>query len=118
MPETASPPVLCDTPVLRNIVVLCDAAAVTAAAPVRVERDGAAYAVFLVGARHYVTQDACTHGPGSLSEGYVDGDEIECPFHQGRFHIPTGQPIAPPCTVPLRVWPARVIDGHVCIDRE
>jgi nitrite reductase/ring-hydroxylating ferredoxin subunit len=99
-------------------IVLCDAAAVTAAVPARVECDGTAYAVFLVGACHYVTQDACTHGPGSLSEGYVDGEEVECPFHQGRFHIPTGQPTAPPCTEPLRVWSARVIDGRVCIDRE
>ncbi len=98
--------------------VLCDAAAVAAEAPARVEHDGTAYAVFLVGNRLYVTQEACTHGPGSLAEGIVDGEEVECPFHQGRFHIPTGQPTAPPCTDPLRVWPARVIDGRICIDRE
>ncbi len=99
-------------------IVLCDAAVVTPEVPACVARDGAVYAVFLIGARHYVTQDACTHGPGSLAEGFVDGEEVECPFHQGRFHIPTGQPTAPPCTEPLRVWPARVIDGRVCIDRE
>ena len=98
--------------------VLCEAVAVTAEMPARIEHDGAAFAVFLVGARHYVTQDACTHGPGSLAEGNVDGEEVECPFHQGRFHIPTGRPTAPPCTVALRVWPARVIEGYVCIDRE
>jgi nitrite reductase/ring-hydroxylating ferredoxin subunit len=56
--------------------------------------------------------------PGSLADGTVDGEEVECPFHQGRFHIPTGQPTAPPCTEKLRVWPARVIDGRICIDRE
>ncbi len=98
--------------------VLCDAVAVAAEAPTRVEHDGTAYAVFLLGNHHYVTQDACTHGPGSLSEGTIDGEEVECPFHQGRFHIPTGLPTAPPCTIALRVWPARVIDGRVCIDRE
>jgi len=98
--------------------VLCDAAAVATEAPARVEREGTAYAVFLLGERHYVTQDACTHGPGSLSEGTIDGEEVECPFHQGRFHIPTGRPTAPPCTEKLRVWPARLIDGRVCIDRE
>ncbi len=52
--------------------MLCDAVAVAAEAPTRVEHDGTAYAVFLVGNRHYVTQDACTHGPGSLAEGTVD----------------------------------------------
>jgi nitrite reductase/ring-hydroxylating ferredoxin subunit len=82
------PPAACPT-------VLCNAVAVTAETPVHVEHDGTAYAVFLLGNRPYVAQDACTHGPGSLAEGYIDGDEVECPFHQGRFHIPTGRPTAP-----------------------
>lgn len=82
----------------------------------RSEAHGIAFAVFRIGDHYYVTQDACTHGPGSLAEGYVDGEEIECPFHQGRFHIPSGQPSAPPCTIPLRVWDALVIDGQVWIN--
>ena len=99
-----------------QLTVLCAAAGVDDDTPVRVEAHDTAFAVFRVGGRHYVTQDACTHGPGSLAEGYVDGEEIECPFHQGRFHIPTGRPTAPPCTVPLRIWEVRLIDGQVCID--
>jgi len=98
------------------LTVLCRRDEVSADKPRRVETDGIAYAVFVIGDRCYVTQDECTHGPGLLSEGYLDGEEIECPFHQGRFHIPSGQPAAPPCTEALRVWPARVIDGRVCID--
>jgi nitrite reductase/ring-hydroxylating ferredoxin subunit len=103
-------------PDATQLTVLCDAVDVDADTPVRVEAGGVGFAVFCIGGRHYVTQDACTHGPGSLAEGFVDGEEIECPFHQGRFHIPTGRPSAPPCTVPLRVWEAHVIDGRVCID--
>jgi nitrite reductase/ring-hydroxylating ferredoxin subunit len=99
-----------------QLTALCAAADVDDDAPLRVAGHGTAFAVFRVGGRHYVTQDACTHGPGSLAEGFVDGEEIECPFHQGRFHIPTGSPSAPPCTIPLRTWPARVIDGQVCIE--
>jgi nitrite reductase/ring-hydroxylating ferredoxin subunit len=99
-----------------QLTVLCAAADVDEAVPVRADAPGIAVAVFRVGDRYYVTQDACTHGPGSLAEGYVEGEEIECPFHQGRFHIPSGRPSAPPCTIPLRVWDARVIDGQVCID--
>jgi naphthalene 1,2-dioxygenase system ferredoxin subunit len=52
----------------------------------------------------YATQDVCTHGAASLAEGYVDGDRIECPFHQGLFHIPTGKAVGAPCTVDLRVY--------------
>jgi len=89
---------------------------VAADAPVRTFTEGIAFAVFRIGDRIYVTQDVCTHGPGSLAEGYVDGEDVECPFHQGRFHIPTGAPAAPPCTIPLRTWDVRIIDGQVCVD--
>ena len=94
-----------------HLTVLCAAAEV----PVRVTANGIAFAVFRVGTAHYVTQDACSHGPGSLAEGYIDGEVVECPFHQGRFRIPTGRPSAPPCTIPLRVWDALVVDGQICI---
>lgn len=99
-----------------TLTVLCAADDVKPDQPARAEIDGESYAVFLVDGQYYVTQDMCTHGPGSLSEGFVDGCEIECPFHQGRFDIKTGLPSAPPCSEALRVWDARVVDGKVCID--
>jgi nitrite reductase/ring-hydroxylating ferredoxin subunit len=95
---------------------LCEAAAVRPDLPLQAELDGRFYAVFRVGGRYYVTENACTHGPGLLAEGIVDGEEIECPFHGGRFHIPSGCPTTPPCTVPLRVWTAHLVNGTICID--
>lgn len=99
-----------------GLQALCDATAVEEDTPLRAEVGGEAYAVFLVDGAYYVTQDLCTHGPGSLAEGFVDGGEIECPFHQGKFDIRTGEPTAAPCTEALRTWEARVVDGKVCID--
>jgi nitrite reductase/ring-hydroxylating ferredoxin subunit len=99
-----------------KLVTLCDASEVKPDQPARAEVEGMTYAVFLVDGQYYVTQDLCTHGPGSLSEGFVEGCEIECPFHQGKFDIKTGAPTAPPCTDPLQVWKAHVIDGKICID--
>lgn len=95
---------------------LCAATEIAPGGALRAELGDAAYAVFNVGGRFYVTQDQCTHGPGSLSEGFVEGEEIECPFHAGRFHIPTGNPAAPPCTEAIKVWTARLVDGKICID--
>ena len=95
---------------------LCAVAAVAPDAPLKVSAEGEDYAVFNVDGRLYVTQDACTHGPGSLSEGFVENGEIECPFHQGRFSLETGRPTAPPCTDAIRTWTVQVIDGQVCID--
>jgi nitrite reductase/ring-hydroxylating ferredoxin subunit len=60
-----------------QLTVLCSAADVGDDIPLRVAIAGTASAVFRVGGRHYVTQDACTHGPGSLAEGYMDGEDVE-----------------------------------------
>jgi nitrite reductase/ring-hydroxylating ferredoxin subunit len=100
----------------QRLAALCAAAAVEPDTPVRVLLDEVAYAVFSVNGQFYVTQDHCTHGPGSLAEGFVMGTEIECPFHQGRFDICTGRPTAAPCTEALRIWTVHVIDGQICID--
>jgi nitrite reductase/ring-hydroxylating ferredoxin subunit len=99
-----------------GLSVLCTIAEVAEDAPLKVSRDERDYAVFKVADRIYVTQDACTHGPGSLSEGFVENGEVECPFHQGRFELATGRPSAPPCTEALRIWTVHLSDGRVLID--
>ena len=100
----------------HRLVALCPASDVEPDTPVRALLDNLAYAVFSLNGQFYVTQDQCTHGPGSLAEGFVMDTEIECPFHQGRFDIRTGQPTAAPCTEALRIWTVHVVDGQICID--
>ena len=97
---------------------LCSAADVPAGAVIKVETMGLAVAVFNLGGEYYVTDDACTHGPGSMSESFVDGDCVECNFHQGVFNIKTGAVVQPPCMVPLRTYPASVDGGDVYIEYE
>jgi len=83
---------------------------------IKVEVEGLVLAVFNLGGRYFVTDDGCTHGPGSLSEGEIDGEIVECNFHNGAFHIPTGRVEAPPCMVPLRTYPVMVEGGEVRIE--
>ena len=78
--------------------------------------DGAQIAVFNLDGEYFVTDDACTHGPGSLGEGYVDGDVVECNFHGGQFNIRTGEVVAPPCMEPVKTYLARVENGVVVIE--
>ena len=99
----------------ETLLELCATSEVPEGGALKVEREGLVLAVFNLGARYYVTDDACTHGPGSLSEGEIDGEIVECNFHGGCFHIPTGRVEAPPCMVPLRTYAASVVDGKVCI---
>lgn len=101
---------------LSGLQVLCRIDEVGDDAPLQVEADGMGYAVYARNGQFYVTANLCTHGPGLMSDGVQEGDEIECPFHQGRFNFTTGQPAMPPCTEPLRTWTAHVKDGTVCID--
>jgi nitrite reductase/ring-hydroxylating ferredoxin subunit len=99
----------------QPMLQLCSTEEVPEGGAIKVERDGLILAVFHLGDRFYVTDDSCTHGPGSLSEGEIDGEVVECNFHNGAFHIPTGRVEAPPCMVPLKTYPASIVDGKVCI---
>ena len=99
-----------------GLVELCAATEVAEDAPRRVEVDGMGYAVFKLGDEFIVTADQCTHGPGQLSEGTVMGEEIECPFHMGRFNLRTGEPAFPPCSEAVRVWTVHLVAGKLCID--
>lgn len=94
---------------------LCDVFDVTEDEPFHAATDGFDYAIFQVGTNYYVTADLCSHGPGRLSEGFVTGCEVECPFHQGRFDLRTGKPTAPPCEMPVKVWTPIVRDGAIFI---
>jgi len=97
-------------------VELCRIDQVAAGTALKVEAGGLVVAVFNVDGEFYVTDDSCTHGPGSLSEGFVDGDVIECNFHNGQFNIKTGEVVSPPCMIPIRTYPAVVQDGKVFVD--
>jgi nitrite reductase/ring-hydroxylating ferredoxin subunit len=99
-----------------TLIGLCSTDEVPEGSAVKVEHDNLVLAVFNLGGRFFVTDDACTHGPGSLSEGEIDGEIVECNFHGGCFHVPTGRVEAPPCMIPLRTYPAQVVDGKVCIE--
>jgi nitrite reductase/ring-hydroxylating ferredoxin subunit len=100
----------------RSRIRLCGVDEVPSGEVRKVESEGLAFAVFNLDGTFYVTDDACTHGPGSLSEGFIDGDCVECNFHQGVFNIRTGAVVQPPCVVPVRTYPAVVEDGAVFID--
>ena len=82
----------------------------------KVEKDGLELAVYRVEGTFYVTDDACTHGPGSLSEGYLDGHVIECDFHNGAFDIRNGEVVAPPCMVALKTYKVIPDEDAVVID--
>lgn len=88
---------------------------VSEGAPVQGRCGSESVCLYRIDGQVYATQDKCTHGEASLSEGYVLGEEIECPFHQGTFHIPTGKAMAAPCTVDLRIYEVKEEGGLILL---
>ena len=80
----------------------------------RVDRgDAPAIAVYNIEGTFYATDDCCTHGLASLSEGELDGENIECNLHFGGFHVPTGKAVFAPCSIDIRTYMVEVRDGEV-----
>ncbi|KMK65034.1 non-heme iron oxygenase ferredoxin subunit [Puniceibacterium sp. IMCC21224] len=88
----------------ENLIELCAKSDVPEGGIIKVETDRLELAVYRVEDEFFVTDNMCTHGPGELSEGYLEGHVIECDFHGGQFDIRDGQVVAPPCLVPLLIY--------------
>lgn len=73
-------------------------------------------ALYNVDGEFYATQDVCSHAESSLSEGYLEGDSIECIWHMGRFCVRTGKALSLPATRDLATYPTKVVDGVVHIE--
>ncbi len=72
-------------------------------------------ALYSVGDELYATDNICTHGHARLCDGFLDGHEIECPLHQGKFDVRDGQPRCEPATEPLRSYPVKIEGGRVFV---
>ena len=95
---------------------LCKTSDVPEGAAIRVETEGLSLAVFNLNGAFYTTDDACTHGPGSLSEGAILGEVVECDFHNGSFNIKTGEVVDPPCMIPVKTYRTEVEGDDVFIE--
>ena len=66
----------------------------------------------------YATDNVCTHGAARMSDGFLEGREIECPLHQGRFDVCTGQAMCAPLTQDIRTYPVKVENKRVWLRLE
>ena len=59
----------------------------------------------------YACDNVCTHAFAPLSEGDLEGGQVECSLHGSVFDVITGEAIGPPAGEALRVFQVR-IDGQ------
>jgi len=96
-------------------VKICPAADLPPGEVVSVTVAGRPLAVGNCGGRFFALDGICSHGQADLADGYLDGEELECPLHMGRFNVFTGAPAARPVTEPVRAYPVAEVDGELVV---
>jgi 3-phenylpropionate/trans-cinnamate dioxygenase ferredoxin subunit len=94
----------------------CGVADVAPGAALAVEVGDTDVAVVRAGDEWYAIADECSHASIPLSEGDVEGCEIECWLHGSRFDLRTGKPSGPPATDPVAVYAVQVDGDDVLVD--
>ncbi|MDQ4490072.1 non-heme iron oxygenase ferredoxin subunit [Sinomonas sp. ASV486] len=61
----------------------------------------------------FALNDTCTHEEASLAEGWIEGEEVECPLHSSSFSLRTGKVTCLPATVDARTHRVEVRDGQI-----
>jgi nitrite reductase/ring-hydroxylating ferredoxin subunit len=70
-------------------------------------------ALFNVDGAIHATDNVCTHAFALLTDGWLDGDCIECPLHAGRFNVKTGKALGPPVDEDIKVFETRVVGSDI-----
>jgi 3-phenylpropionate/trans-cinnamate dioxygenase ferredoxin component len=67
------------------------------------------------GGEFFAVDSVCTHAMGYLDEGSLEGCEIICPLHSGRFDLRTGAALWGPPVDPLTTYEVRIDGDEVLI---
>jgi len=59
--------------------------------PISRDMGDARIGVYRVGDAIWAIDDICPHAMAYLSDGFQEGDVIECPLHNARFNLATGK---------------------------
>jgi len=94
----------------------CSLAEVAPGTAHAVNLDGVGVALVRDGDDLFAISDECSHAAIPLSEGDVDGCEIECWLHGSRFDLRTGKPSGPPATEPVPTYSVKVEGYDVLVD--
>ncbi len=78
-----------------------------------VEVAGHSIALYDADGNLFATDNICTHAYACLSDGWLDGEVIECPLHAARFDVRSGKVLDPPATEDLKTYPVRIVDGEI-----
>ncbi|VTU30341.1 non-heme iron oxygenase ferredoxin subunit [Variovorax sp. RA8] len=93
----------------------CAAADVQPGQPKGVKLAGIPIALYRLDDGVHATHDVCTHAYALLSEGYIEGDAVECPLHGALFDIRSGKCLAV-ATADLATYAVREDGGVLMVE--
>jgi naphthalene 1,2-dioxygenase ferredoxin component len=78
-----------------------------------VNHGGREIALYNIGGEIYATDNLCTHAFAFLTDGWLDGEVIECPLHAGRFEVKTGKGLGPPIPCDIKTYRTRIAGDQI-----
>jgi NAD(P)H-dependent nitrite reductase small subunit len=102
---------------MSEFVPAVAAADVPRGGAVEVTVAGQAVAIFNVGGTFHALANRCPHRGGPLGQGFVEGSQVSCPWHNYTFDVTTGENVAS-TDLKVRCYPVKVEDGQVYVKVE
>ena len=81
-----------------------------------IEANGKKIALFNVDGSFYAIDDTCTHKGGPLSDGFLDGTTVTCPWHGAKFDVTTGNNLSPPAPTGVPSYKVRLSGDEVEVE--
>ena len=66
--------------------------------------------------KFYAIGNICTHEGGPLADGTLEGYEVECPWHNSKFDLRTGEVTSPPASEPEPAYEIKVDGNNILIN--
>lgn len=70
-------------------------------------------AVFFSNDQYRALDDTCSHEDASLGDGWIEGDEVECPIHSAKFSLCTGAALCMPATDAVKTHKVELRDDEL-----
>jgi nitrite reductase/ring-hydroxylating ferredoxin subunit len=100
----------------ENWVSVCPRNSLTAGEMTLEEVEGNEVVLAEVNGAVYAFDAICTHALGYLDQGDLEGYQVLCPLHEGRFDVRTGEVVSGEPDEPIGVYPTRVQDDTVFVN--
>jgi NAD(P)H-dependent nitrite reductase small subunit len=91
---------------------------VTEDTPLAVKVGDREVGIYALDGSYYALEDVCPHAYALLSQGFVDGEEIECPLHGAKFNIRTGKCTKEPADRDLAKYEVRLEGGRLFVETD